>query len=361
MKIIHCADLHLDSKMETNFSREQARERRYEILGTFEKMIGYAVENDIEIILIAGDMFDTPQNQQKTIKDRVIDAIRSAGSIDFLYLQGNHDNDGFFKSMEDRPKNLKLFSKEWTGYRYGDIVVSGIEFSQEGNKDIYSGLSLDENDFNIVTLHGQVSEYGSSKDASLINLKALENKYIDYLALGHIHSYVEDKLDYRGVYCYPGCLEGRGFDEFGRKGFVVLHIESGNLSTEFIPIARRTFHEIKVDVSDCKEASAINSLVKEKVSGISSGDIVRLIFQGEVLEDTEVDTYYIEEKLKDQYYFSQVLDETEVKIDYLKYKNDISLKGEFIRKVKDLDISEKEKGKVIKMGIDAIVGKEVRL
>lgn len=86
MKIIHCADLHLDSKMETNFSQEQAKQRRYEILNTFEIMIEYAVKNCIEVILIAGDMFDTPQNQQKTIKNRVIDAIRKANKIDFLYF-----------------------------------------------------------------------------------------------------------------------------------------------------------------------------------------------------------------------------------------------------------------------------------
>ena len=87
MKIIHCADLHLDSKMETNFSTEQAKERRYEILATFEGMVKYAIDNDVKVILIAGDMFDTAQNQQKTIKNRVLDMIKKAEQIDFLYLQ----------------------------------------------------------------------------------------------------------------------------------------------------------------------------------------------------------------------------------------------------------------------------------
>jgi exonuclease SbcD len=54
----------------------------------------------------------------------------------------------------------------------------------------------------------------SSKDKTeVISLKELKNKAIDYLALGHIHSYKMEQLDSRGVYCYPGCLEGRGFDE----------------------------------------------------------------------------------------------------------------------------------------------------
>ena len=58
MKIIHCSDLHLDSKMETNLDKEKARERKNEILITFEKLISYAKENDVKIIIIAGDLFD---------------------------------------------------------------------------------------------------------------------------------------------------------------------------------------------------------------------------------------------------------------------------------------------------------------
>ena len=58
MKIIHCADLHLDSKMETNLDKEKAKERKNEILITFEKMVQYAKENDVKVIIIAGDLFD---------------------------------------------------------------------------------------------------------------------------------------------------------------------------------------------------------------------------------------------------------------------------------------------------------------
>lgn len=361
MKIIHCADLHLDSKMETNFTREKAKERRYEILETFEKMIEYAIKNQIPVILIAGDMFDTPQNQQKIIKDRVMDSIRAANQIEFLYLQGNHDNDDFFKNMDNKPENLKLFGKDWTSYRYNEIVISGIEIDYEEYNDIYSTLSLNENDFNIVTLHGQISKYGSEMSAGNIYLNKLVNKYIDYLALGHIHTYEKEKLDYRGFYCYPGCLEARGFDEIGEKGFVVLDIKNGNLSTEFISLAKRTFHEVKVDVSNYSETENIYMVAEESLESIANKDIVKLVFIGQVYEDTEIDIDYMEQKLKNRYYFSKVYNQTEIKIDYLKYENDISLKGEFIREVNKLELSEKEKGKIIKMGINAIIGKEVRL
>ena len=75
-----------------------------------------------------------------------------------------------------------------------------------------------------MTLHGQLAKYKPKDHVEVINLGELRNKSIDYLALGHVHSYEEGQLLPRGVYCYPGCLEGRGFDETGEHGFVLLDI-----------------------------------------------------------------------------------------------------------------------------------------
>ena len=127
MKMIHCGDLHLDSKMESHLEPSKAKARRYEILGTFERMVEYAIANDIGVILIAGDMFDTAKNRHKPIKSRVLELVANNPGIDFLYLQGNHDNDDYFKSLPDQPANLKLFGSSWTKYRYENVVVAGVE------------------------------------------------------------------------------------------------------------------------------------------------------------------------------------------------------------------------------------------
>ena len=69
MKIIHCSDLHLDSRMKSNLDSKKAKERRDEILITYQNMIKYAVENNVKIILIAGDLFD---KKETTVKARNI-------------------------------------------------------------------------------------------------------------------------------------------------------------------------------------------------------------------------------------------------------------------------------------------------
>ena len=57
MKIIHCADLHLDSKMTANLTKEQAKERKNEILRTFTRMVDYAKKNSVKAILITVDIY----------------------------------------------------------------------------------------------------------------------------------------------------------------------------------------------------------------------------------------------------------------------------------------------------------------
>lgn len=60
MRLIHCADIHLDSRMNANLSKEKAKERRTELLHTFRRMVEYARTEGIEAILIAGDLL-TPE------------------------------------------------------------------------------------------------------------------------------------------------------------------------------------------------------------------------------------------------------------------------------------------------------------
>ena len=118
MKIIHCADLHLDSKMTSNLSKEQAKERKMEILRTYSRMIEYARNNDVKAIIIAGDLFDT-RNVSATARNLVKDSITSNPDIDFYYLKGNHDSDNFISSSMKSLKTLSFFLIQWTSYSYG--------------------------------------------------------------------------------------------------------------------------------------------------------------------------------------------------------------------------------------------------
>ena len=181
MKIIHCADLHLDSKMTANLTKEQAKERKNEILRTFTRMVDYAKKNSVKAILIAGDLFDT-RNVSAMVRNTVRDVITQNEEIDFLYLKGNHDDDNFLSKLEEVPENLYLFSDQWMTYAYGNITITGSELNAVNSVSAYNSLVLDHDTFNIVTMHGQLAGYRNKDKAEIISLDDLKNKNIDYLA-----------------------------------------------------------------------------------------------------------------------------------------------------------------------------------
>ena len=106
MKLIHCADLHLDSRLNTHLGREQAKRRRDELLRNFERLAGYAEENGVEAVLIAGDLFDRDM-VSALAKSTVLSVITAHPQIRFYYLRGNHDKGDYTDSS--RPRNLFLF------------------------------------------------------------------------------------------------------------------------------------------------------------------------------------------------------------------------------------------------------------
>lgn len=366
MKIIHCADLHLDSAMTANLDRKKAKERKIELLNTFDRMVQYASEHDIEAILIAGDLFDK-KTVTKMAANTVYQAFIDNPDIDFYILKGNHDEDIFLDNLEEIPENVKTFGEDWTSYRIGkndNIVITGAVLNKENKVSLFNELVLDNNDFNILILHGQESA-GQTKDKTVvIPLKSIRNKGIDYLALGHIHSYKEAELDKRGVYCYPGCPEGRGFDECGEHGFVVLDIDEDKKTCEreFVPIAKRKLYTIDVDISGLNSSAEIIGSIKSVLNKekYSSESLIKIVLTGEVDAFCEKDSDYILKQFENDYYFVKLYDETKLKVSYEDFALDESLKGEFVRIVlAKEDISEEDKAEIIRYGINILSGEEV--
>lgn len=356
MKLIHCADLHLDSKLESNIGKEKAKERRNEILLTFERIVRFAKQEEVTAILIAGDLFDT-KNVAAKARNLVLDLIAQNPEIDFLYLRGNHDWKTNFIEGRTIPANLKCFGTDWIEYQYDNVSVWGKEtMADESN---YASLMTEPDRMNIVMLHGQEVRSNVKDDAGVIALPALKNRNIDYLALGHIHSYKKEKLDNRGIYCYSGCPEGRGFDECGDKGIVLLEVEDDKVTETFVPMASRLLHEVKVDISGRETATDILRAVDEKVADIPSKDMVKIILQGYYTVDTEKDFTYFDQAMEGRFYFLKWKDETRLSIDYKEYENMISLKGEFVRTVMNGKETDEEKEQMILLGIRALSGEDL--
>lgn len=348
MKIIHTADIHIGSKMDSNFSLEIAKQRKVEIKDSFLKMIQYAEKNNIRIIMLCGDVFDLDEPNKKDL-EFFYNVILDHPSIDFLYLKGNHDNaTNYFQELS----NLKTFLPVWTYYKYENVVISGIELNDDNINSFSQTLILQENSINIVMLHGQIANANNN-----INLTKLRNKNIDYLALGHIHSYKEGPIDDRGNYCYCGILEPRGFDEIGQKGFVELEISNKKVFNTFIPFSKRIIKEIEVDITGLKDTYSILKKITEDIV-FDINNIYRIVLVGNINAQIDDLSDDLKVYLKDICYFIDIKDNTKKVIDISKYEHDLSLKGEFVRLVyNNSNYNEKQKVEIISLGLKMLEGK----
>ncbi len=349
MKLIHTADLHLDSAMEAKLTLDKARLRRKELLLLLGAIAELAEQKRASAVLLAGDVFDSDHPASTAVR-YLLDTVAAHPSIDFLMLYGNHA--GNFRLDGELPSNLRLFGEhEYTVYRYGSVAVYGCE-------DPAAELPpLSPENLNVVMLHGQVVEHRHQKDE--IALDGMRGKSIDYLALGHIHSPRIERLDERGFYCYPGCPEGRGFDEIGERGVVLLDTDEEKLKKSFLPIARRTLHDIAVDVSAAKSQLDVEATVFNALASIPESDLLRVRLVGTHAVDILPDVLQLTSALEGSYFHVEVKNESTVKVDPTDYENDLSLRGEFVRTVLRLGLPKEEEGLILTAGLAVLSGEEV--
>ncbi len=351
MKIIHTSDLHLNSPMTARLSPNKVRDRKAELFNTFEKMVDEAVFQKVSIFIVAGDLFDN-ERITKSAAERVLGKMRKAPSVDFLYLSGNHEKSALKECGVPLPQNLKIFGDEWTYFDYGNLTVAGRSVIEP---DMFEKLNLNYAKTNIVVLHGALADARSGGE--IIGIKDAAGKYIDYLALGHYHSYDDVKIDDRGIAVYSGTPEGRGFDETGTKGFVMVEADGSRVRHSLIPFAKRTVKILNVDITGSISRIDIDDKIEEELKGISSSDLIRIRLTGSRFPEVYADLEAIKSRYENRYYHFEVKDDSKMRINPDDYKYDKSLKGEFIRLVlASNDIEEADKDRIIRTGIAALMG-----
>lgn len=277
LHILHAADLHLDAPFAA-LTAEQARARRSEQRLLLDALADAAIERGADLVVLSGDLLDSEQTYRETAQ-ALADALgRIPAPV--AIAPGNHDFYGPSSLYAARiwPKNvvifreaapqrielpdLELYGCAFTGPARYDSPLEGFQASASGKPSV-------------MVCHGDVEandRYGS------ISRAQIARSGLTYLALGHVHSCSGLRQEGNTYWAYPGCAEGRGFDETGDKGALWVSIEdSGAVNAEFLPLCRRRYEILECDLTGKDPAHA----VAETLSRGSREDICRLILTGE--------------------------------------------------------------------------------
>ncbi|MCD7844754.1 MAG: DNA repair exonuclease [Oscillospiraceae bacterium] len=330
IRILHAADLHLDSPFQA-LGRERAAQRRAEQRSLLEQMAALAREEQADMALFAGDLFDSDSAFAETA--RLIEAVTADMAIPVFIAPGNHDWYG--------PRS------PWARLRLGDNVhvfteetiqcfplpalkarVFGAAFTGQHRSPpladfVPPGKMPGVTD--ILVLHGEVgspdSPYGAITEAELAACG------MDYVALGHTHSYSGPRQAGSTVYAWPGCPEGRGFDETGQKGVILAEASPGGCHVTFRPLAGRRYEVLSVDVTDADPLAAVEAALDRD----TARDIYRIRLTGQT--DETPDRAALTRALEGRFFALELRDETSPRRDIWEGREQDSLRGLFLARL----------------------------
>ena len=283
MRILHAADLHLDSAF-AGLAEEKAALLRQESRDILRRMVDWANDHAVDVMLLSGDLFDSDRIYSQTARTLAQALARFRGRI-FL-SPGNHDfyAPGSGYDAVDWPENVHIFTSrrpQTVLLRSLNASVTGAAFTAAEEWEPFDGASFSGGDapIRLGVLHGEVTR-GESKYRAIPPAE-IEKTNLTYLALGHVHRCAGVQRAGNTAYAYPGCLPGRGFDETGDKGFLYGEITPEKVELEFIPFAPRRYQSVTADITDRDPADA----VRQALDPDCGQDICRVLLTGSRRED----------------------------------------------------------------------------
>lgn len=374
IKILHCADLHLDSPFASD-GVDHARVRRNELRGAFSSLVTYVKMSHIDLLLIAGDMFDREFVTLDTMRF-VAREFSSIPECKIVIAPGNHDpyaeNSPWQRTAF--PENVYIFKSETLAFFSFEELgceVYGYAFTSP-NLDRFPAAAKKprrEDTINILLAHADMtSPYSTSAPLSEADI---EQSGFDYVALGHIHNSGGVKRVGNTYYAYSGCLEGRDFGECGYKGAIVGSFDKtgGVFHADLAGkrFSRRRFATERLDVTGCSDREALSTAILRCIADRHYGEDtqLRITLEGAVAPTLPIRTGSLAEELRSgTHLFSlELVDRTLPLFDMEALERDFSIRGAFFRQLKPKLTSPDPKlrataAAALRMGLAALSGGE---
>ncbi len=351
VKLFHTADLHIGA--EVSYLGERAEARRFELLSVFKRIVDFCVKENVEICLIAGDLFDSNAAAEEFCGS-VFEYIRSAPQVKFFYVSGNHDPLDAASVTVGRPipENLFVFGTE---YEVKELPSLGVRIV--GKSFAHSSMDFEDMNtvlpedglINIMLLHADISSDKLSP-YNPITRDFIENSGVDYLALGHIHKRTAPTRFGKTVFAYSGSPEGHGFDEEGVRGGYLVNISKDSCEHSFVRLSKRVHRVERIDVSAAVSSPSAAEIILKKLEesyGESfSDDLYKIILVGNVEKSLRLRQAEILQILAERLYFVKLKDQTRPAYDFERLREEVGLKGLFVKnmlkKAESADQNEKE-------------------
>lgn len=366
MKILHTADLHLDSAFGASSPSESAarRGRQREVL---RKIFSVAVSEKCDMVLIAGDLFDTSFVTPETRECCV--SLFSEFGKPVVIAPGNHDPyvDGSFYKSSELPENVYVFtsdSLQYFDFPNEKITVAGFAFTSAAllKNPLEGEVPVRQNESRLVLCAHTELDALTTRYAP-IQRSDIERYGFDYAALGHVHNVpvITDSIRYSG---FP---EGRGFDEQGEGGVLIITLDGDKAPvTERRIISEQRYITEELSVDGFATSEEIELAVRKRIKHLAEQGgrtYLRLELVGFAHADGIPDIGALEREIHEGIGTLEITDSTLLLPDRNFLEKDTTLRGELYRTLKgrltsESDAERKLAVRALKIGLAAIDGSE---
>ena len=272
-RFLHAADIHLDSATQglTRLDESVAAYARAATRTAFDRLVDLAVDERVDFLVIAGDLYDGDWPDYNTGLFFVarMSRLRAAG-IPVYLLHGNHDAESQITKRLQLPDNVHVFGahRAETFHVEGlDVVLHGRSFQQRDVADnLVPGYPPPAAGmFNIGVLHTGLGGRSGHANYAPCSLDELVNKGYDYWALGHVHR--GEVLHERPHIVFPGNLQGRHARETGPKGAQLVSVEGGEIvDCGFVACDSLRWTVLGVPVGEARDMSGVNECIRRALT-----------------------------------------------------------------------------------------------
>ena len=281
MKVAHTADNHL------GYAQYHLRERKEDFFKAFEKVVDRCIEEGVELLLHAGDLFESYHPDTETIYRAIgqFRRLKEAG-VKVVAITGNHDR-ALRKGIFPPQKILEELGLLTLLDPFGEVEFDGLsifgfrylprryfEEFKDGKLREFEERALRRNSPSVLLFHQAIDQYLPFKDAFEVLLTELPSGF-SYYAAGHIHLPRLEEVK-GGKLAYPGSTEFRSLMEAqrGLRGFNIYHPETGEVERVELD-GLRPF--IVVKTTQERAPSDLRELL-ERVKSCSQRPVVVLIY-----------------------------------------------------------------------------------
>jgi|MudIll2142460700_1097286.scaffolds.fasta_scaffold35929_3 DNA repair exonuclease SbcCD nuclease subunit len=377
IRFIHTSDIHLDTSFSGAGLPSRLGDRKREaIRGTFRRILEDARRQSVDLVLIAGDLFEHDRVTPDTV-EFLKQQFENLDGIRVFIAPGNHDpclRESPY-CTEAWPENVHIFrEEEFRSVEMADtgVRVTGFGFAHSRLEEpIFQKLPvLPAEGWNLVLAHGSdVGCVPAGKAAhGPFTVGEISGKNVHYCALGHYHRQrpVLNPLDSARIW-YCGIPEGRAWDEEGACGYLLGEIDgSGGIEVKSCPASQYPLATITVDCDGyTSREQIVDDILRRRGGAFDENTIVRVRLEGSLDPRLYLSTSEMEERLAGAALFLAWENHTVPAIDFAALANERTLCGYYVRSVNhQIAAAPAAERPVLERarlyGVQALLGREVR-